>query len=100
MSSHPDKPQISKGRGLVLVTMIYGLVNALCVLVPFIPGPATLLLWGLLFPVIGIIGTWVNVAKEREENSKWWAPGVGFSLLYVLMGFLTVRFIVEAWASV
>ena len=79
---------------------IYAGLNAICVLMPFIPGPAAFIGWGFILPLLCIIGTWILMTKSRQSIKRWWIVGIISTSLYLAMGFMTLYIISAMWAAV
>ncbi len=81
-------------------TGVYAVVNALAVLMPFIPSKETLIAWGLILPATMIVAIWLCLAMARRLCASWWILGLFLSACHTGLGFLSWRLICEMWAAV
>ena len=85
---------------LILTFMCYTALNAAAVFLPFIPGPGTFFLWGLVLPSVSILAHWVALRKKRSSMAYWWIAALLATLFYTSLGFGTLWVISAMWASV
>jgi hypothetical protein len=98
-----EKQSVSWSRidiGIGATATCYAIVNELCVFVPFIPGMATLVSWGLLLPALFIAGSWAAAVRQRKVMKDWWSVAMMATAAYLLMGFFTVYIIFQMWTAV
>lgn len=82
------------------VLAVYVAVNFAAVSLPFLPGLGTFFLFGMVLPLGMIIGWWVHLARRTPRPRQWWVLGVVSTLAYGSLGFGTLWFIGQIWASV
>lgn len=82
------------------VIVVYAITNVLCVFLPFIPGALALFSWGVVFPVLAIIFTWINLVRDKNRIGKWRLVGVIFTSVYLVFGCLSFYIVVSIWASI
>lgn len=87
----------SIGLGL---TVVYAVGNALAVLMPFIPGVGTLIVWGLALPAMMIAAIWLCLGMRRRQCASWWKLGLCLSVCYLVLGVFTCWLIGQMWAAV
>lgn len=67
---------------------------------PFIPGMGVVMVWGFIFPGLGILLAWLSPGAKRREMEGWIIVPIFYTLLLMGSGFLTLSLILEMWASV
>ena len=83
-----------------VVLVVYAAINGIAVLLPSIPGPATLFFWGALAPLAMVIGWWGFASKRRGEMANWWVVGMLSTLAYLSLGGASFWVVSQIWASI
>jgi len=84
----------------LIFSAIYVVSNITAIKLQLIPGFFTWLLWGFVFPVIAIIGTWLYFFKVSSfPDFKYRVSAFG-SLFFLLSGLFNIYVIAAMWASI
>jgi hypothetical protein len=78
----------------------YVLANTACILLPFIPGIEVFFIWGIILPVLSLIGTWIVIKKQGKELKGRWFLGCGVTLAILASSIATIKIVTDIWASI
>ena len=84
----------------VLVCLAYLAVNVTAVTLPFIPGMGVGMLWGFIFPGLGLLLAWLSLGSKRREMEEWMIVAIFYTLFLMGCGFLTLYVVSQIWGSV
>ncbi len=72
----------------------------MAVRLPFIPGMGVVMLWGFIFPGLGLLLAWLSLGSKRRKMDEWMIVAIFYTLFLMGCGFLTLYVVSQIWASV
>ena len=78
----------------------YLIINSLCLFLPFVPGIAVFLFWGLVIPSTAIISTlvWFGKRGRKMEGSR--PAAVVLTVLFATAGLLTLGICINIYNAI
>ncbi|MCG8460053.1 MAG: hypothetical protein MI919_27540 [Holophagales bacterium] len=98
---HRDCSRWGGAVAVGIVAVGYAVLNAYCVLAPFVPGLLTLVSWGIVLPGSFLFGSWITLSRQpRLPRRARWTVGLFVTVAYLGMSFATLRTILGIWAAI
>lgn len=85
---------------LLLANVIYIVLNIVTVFMQTRVGLVSYFFWGFIGPIIASIVYWIYLNSVVSRRRDWIIISIVISLMYLMLGYLSLYHIVGIWASI
>ena len=98
--SPPSAPPAIPLVRIAVILVVYLALNAVCLFAPYVPDVTVFFVWGMIFPAIAVLQTWLWFARSGRRYAEGLVAAIMMTVIFVFAGYGTISVCMQIYQAI